>query len=149
MVKLAEEVFPSCTVTSVRRDGSLLNPVEVAQTSYVPAGRLSVRYWPWLSVKTIISILVFTFCARTKAARKGTPSSPLTIPEMSPPGEAYAEVASRKAKNAVQCIFFIGISTSKMIRPGFALAGVYRNTERKNSDSGWRHVHRVSGTENC
>src|SRR5258708_6222433 len=136
MVKLADEVFPSCTATSLRREGSLLNPVEVAQTSYVPAARLSVRYWPWLSVKTIISILVFTFCARTNAARNGAPSSPLTIPEMSPPGEASAEVASRSAKNAVQRIFFIAISTDKVMRPSCALARVYRKAARRDLDSG-------------
>ena len=122
----------------MRREGSLLNPVDVAQTSYVPAGRLSVRYCPWLSVRTIISILVFTFCARTKAARKGEPSSPLTTPEMSPPGEAYAEIAVRKTKIAVQSAFFIAVSIDRIFRRRCAWAGVYRKQASGDLVSGLR-----------
>jgi hypothetical protein len=54
---------------------------------------------------------------------------------MSPPGEAYAETAKRKAKHAVQTIFFIPVSTNKKIRPGLAFAEVYRKTGREHSNS--------------
>jgi hypothetical protein len=36
---------------------------------------------------------------------------------MSPPGEAYAEVASNVANKAVQSVFLIAVSTDKISRP--------------------------------
>src|SRR5260221_13615728 len=97
MVRSTFAVWFSCSVTLARLAGSLLYPVVVAQTSYVPAGRLSGEYFPSLSDKTIIIILVFTFLARTNAALKGAPSGPATPPEMVLPGAAYTNDSTSSA----------------------------------------------------
>src|SRR5579864_3838271 len=97
MVRSTVAVCPSRRLTLARLDGSLLNPVVVAQTSYVPAGSISVEYFPSLSDKTIMVILVFTFCARTKAALNGAPSGPVIAPEITLPGAAYRNDVDRKS----------------------------------------------------
>ena len=66
-----------------------------------------------------------------------------------PLGEAYAEVAIRKAKNAVHSVLFIAVSRHKIFRPRWAFAEVYLNARRGISDSESSFVHSVSGLEFC
>src|SRR4029077_1002351 len=68
----------------------------------------------WLSDKTIIVILVFTFWARTNAARKGVPSAPLMTPEMLPPGAAYPREVIHNAARPTKSVFFMVISTQSI-----------------------------------
>src|SRR5258705_10839253 len=110
MVRSTFAVWFSCSVTLARLAGSLLYPVVVAQTSYVPAGNFSVEYFPSLSDKTIIIILVLTFCARTNAALKGAPSGPAIAPEMVLPGAAYKNDATSSATRPANRIRFIVVS---------------------------------------
>jgi hypothetical protein len=54
---------------------------------------------------------------------------------MSPPGVANAEVASRRAKIALQRIlFFIAVSTEKIVSPACALKKVYRKAAHRHSN---------------
>src|ERR1700693_5489288 len=107
ILKFRLSVWPSSTLISLRLAGSLLYSTDVAQISYVPGAKLLTKYFPCAFERTMVTILVCTFWARTNAALKGAPSGPWIVPAMFPPAAAHPMDTNNETKTRLRNFFIL------------------------------------------